>query len=99
MSQAFVCCTHPECLEPAGYKIAAMWSDGRFRELKTYGHACVDHLGNIFQKAHLRCEATPRMPGEVIDEVGLYRFRPGSRDAFLERLWSLEESCRANSGQ
>lgn len=97
MAETIVRCTHPGCSAPAQYKIAAMWSDGRFRELKTYGHSCVDHLGDLFHGAEERWENTTRVTGEMIEEVGIYRFRPGLRDAFLERLWGLEESYRATS--
>jgi len=97
MSNRTICCTYPGCDQAATYKIAAAWSDGRFRELKTYGLACLDHLGEIFHAAEERWEETPKAAGEVIDEVGIYRIRPGLRDAFLERLWGLEESYRATS--
>lgn len=97
MPEPIVHCTCPECDQVATYKIAAAWSDGRFRELKTYGLACADHLGDSFHSAEERWEATPKAAGEVIEEVGIYRFRPGLRDAFLERLWGLEESYRATS--
>jgi hypothetical protein len=42
-------------------------------------------------------DITTRVSGEIIEEVGIYRFKSGLRDAFLERLWGLEESYRATS--
>ena len=36
-------CSEPDCPNPATLKVAAVWSDGRFRELKTYGLACAEH--------------------------------------------------------
>ena len=51
MSTTLVRCSMPDCAEPAAYKIAATWGDGRFTELKTYGHACADHLGTVFRAA------------------------------------------------
>ena len=45
MSSTIVRCNVAGCGEPAAYKIAAPWSDGAFTELKTYGHACSEHLG------------------------------------------------------
>ena len=97
MAETIVRCTHPGCSSTAQYKIAAMWSDGRFRDLKTYGHSGIDHLGDLFHEAEERWENTTRVALEILDEVGIYRFRPGLRDAFLERLWGLEESCHATS--
>ena len=97
MAETIVRCTHPGCSASAQYKIAAMWSDGRFRELKTYGQSCVDHLGDNFHEAEGRWDITTRVSGEIIEEVGIYRFKSGLRDAFLERLWGLEESYRATS--
>jgi hypothetical protein len=44
----------PDCDAAAKYKIAAPWSDGQFKELKTYGHACADHLVPIFRDAEDR---------------------------------------------
>ena len=44
-----VTCSHGSCTEPAAYKIAARWSDGRLAELKTYGFACSEHLGEVFR--------------------------------------------------
>ena len=45
-----VTCSHESCREQAAYKIAARWTDGRLAELKTYGFACSEHLGNIFRE-------------------------------------------------
>ena len=92
MSLTVVRCMHPDCQEKAQYKIAALWSDGRFRELKSYGHACMEHFGELFREADERWIDTPRAPGETIESVGIYRFREGLRDALLERLWRLEET-------
>jgi hypothetical protein len=89
-----VLCSHPRCSEPAGYKIAARWSDGSFAELKTYGFACSDHLGEVFQDAENRRLDYTLCPGEVIEEIAIYRFEPGKRDRQLQRLWGLEENYR-----
>ena len=45
-----VTCSNGTCREPAAYKIAARWSDGRLAELKTYGFACSEHLGEVFRE-------------------------------------------------
>lgn len=87
-------CCAPECQEPAAYKIAAPWSDGRFSELKTYGHACHDHLRAVFQGAEGRRRAYLPSPGETIEQIGIYRYEQGRRDHQLQRLWGLEENYR-----
>jgi len=89
-----VCCNHPDCDEAATYKVAARWSDGRFSELKTYGFACSDHLGMVFQDAEDRRLDYTLCPGEIIEEIAIYRFEPGKRDRHLQRLWGLEENYR-----
>jgi hypothetical protein len=87
-------CTHPYCSDLANYKVAARWSDGRIAELKTYGFACSDHLGEVFQEAENRRVDYTLCPGEVIEEMAIYRFEPGTRDRQLQRLWGLEENYR-----
>jgi hypothetical protein len=87
-------CTHPYCSDLATYKVAARWSDGRFAELKTYGFACSDHLGEVFQEAENRRLDYTLCPGEVTEEMAIYRFEPGKRDRQLKRLWDLEVNYR-----
>lgn len=93
----YIACSHKGCMEKATYKVAASWSDGRFRELKSYGLACQDHVGDMFREAVVKCKDTVRAPGEVIEPVGIYKFREGLRDTLLERLWGLEETYREKS--
>ncbi len=95
MPTTVVSCSYPHCDEPACYKIAAPWSDGSFSELKTYGHACTDHLGPVFREAEDRREAYEPTPGEVVEEIGIYRYEQGRRDRQLQRLWGLEENYRS----
>jgi hypothetical protein len=87
-------CSHPGCQELAQYKIAAPWSDGAFSELKTYGHSCSDHLGDVFRQAEDRREAYKPGPGESVEEIGIYLYEQGKRDRKLQRLWGLEENYR-----
>jgi hypothetical protein len=94
MPVTIVCCSLPGCDEPATYKIAAPWSDGSFTELKTYGHACSDHLGMVFRESEERREAYHPSPGETVEEIGIYRYEQGKRDRQLQRLWGLEENYR-----
>lgn len=95
MSKTSVPCSHPDCGQPAAYKVAARWSDGRFTELKTYGFSCPDHIGDIFRDSERRWSKSRPPAGETVEEVGLYRFDGDRRDKELQRLWGLEENYRA----
>jgi hypothetical protein len=95
MSKTIVECSAAGCGHPAAYKIAAAWSDGTFSELKTYGHACPAHLGEVFRAAEARRASYRPAEGESIDELGIYKFEPGKRDRQLQRLWGLEENYRS----
>jgi hypothetical protein len=95
MPETLVRCGHPDCREPATYKIAAPWSDGSFSELKTYGHACADHLGPVFRQAEERRRAYRPSLGETVEDIGIYRYEQGKRDRQLQRLWGLEENYRS----
>jgi hypothetical protein len=88
-------CSHPDCREPAAYKIAARWSDGRLAELKTYGFACSEHIGAVFRDSEERRREYRPSPGETIEELAIYRYEAGKRDRFLQRLWGLEENYRS----
>ncbi len=94
MPRTVVGCALPECKEPAAYKIAAPWSDGSFSELKTFGHACADHLGCVFRDSETRRQEYSPSSGETIEEIGIYRYEQGRRDRQLQRLWGLEENYR-----
>lgn len=96
MTRTIVGCSLPGCGEPASYKIAAPWSDGSFSELKPYGHACADHLGEVFRGAEQRRQEYRPTPGETIEEIGIYRYEQGRRDRQLQRLWGLEENYRTS---
>jgi hypothetical protein len=95
MSKIMVHCSAPECRASAAYKIAARWSDGRVAELKTYGFACLDHVGAVFRDSEARWREYSAGPGESIEEIAIYRFEPGKRDRSLQRLWGLEENYRS----
>ncbi len=94
MSRQAVQCSCGGCSEPASYKIAARWSDGRFAELKTYGFACSDHLGPVFHLAEQRQHDYRPAPNEVVEELAIYRYETGKRDRQLQRLWGLEDNYR-----
>jgi hypothetical protein len=95
MSKNVVRCCHAECREPAAYKIAARWSDGRSAELKTYGFACSEHVGAVFRDSEQRRREYTPSPGESIEEIAIYRYDPAKRDRLLQRLWGLEENYRS----
>ena len=95
MNATVVRCNVPGCGQPASYKIAAPWSDEAFTELKTYGHACSDHLGGVFRDSEQRREAYAPLPSETVEEIGIYRYEQGKRDRQLQRLWGLEENYRS----
>ncbi|QEH33627.1 hypothetical protein OJF2_21310 [Aquisphaera giovannonii] len=90
-----VTCSHPYCSDAAAYKVASRWSDGTFSELKTFGFACPDHLEDVFREAEERILDYTLCPGEVIEEIAIYRFESGKRDRQLQRLWGLEENYRS----
>lgn len=94
MPKTFVGCSVAECDEPAQYKIAAPWSDGSFNELKTFGHACADHLGEVFRDAQDRQQDYIPSPAETVEEIGIYKYEQDRRDRQLQRLWGLEENYR-----
>ena len=94
LNRHHVQCTFEGCDAAASYKIAARWSDGRFAELKSYGFACSDHLGPVFQLAEARQHEHKRAPNEVVEELAIYRFEAGKRDRQLQRLWGLEDNYR-----
>jgi hypothetical protein len=95
MPEHAVPCSHPGCREPAAYKVAAPWSDRRFSELKTYGHACADHLGPVFRAAEERRARYQPAPGELVGEIYIYRYERGLLDRQLQRLPELEEKHRS----
>jgi hypothetical protein len=87
-------CFEAGCEEPATYKIAAPWSDGRFSELKTYGFACADHLKDVLRSAEARWLSYEPVRGEVVQEIGIYRYEPGKGDRQLRRDKDVEENIR-----
>jgi hypothetical protein len=95
MASKSVHCSVADCGETAVYKIAAPWSDGVFTELKTFGFACADHLGNVFRGAENRRKHYTAHSGESVGDIGIYKFEPGKRDKHLQRLSGLEENYRS----
>jgi hypothetical protein len=90
--ETVVRCSEPDCDEPAKYKIAAPWSDGRFWELKTYGFACADHLRDVLRSAEMRWLEYEPVRGEAVHEIGVYRYETGKSDRQLERDQDIEQT-------
>jgi hypothetical protein len=86
-------CYH--CNRPAAYKIAALWSDGITRELKTYGLTCENCLAALFGQSLKRQAACRRAPGETLEKPGIYELTRGCRDRELTRRTELEERLTA----
>lgn len=84
-------CYRPRCGQPARYKIAARWSDGVTRELKTYALSCDGCVAEQFRQA-LAKQATCRLTaGESLDQPGIFALARGRRDHELVRRADLEE--------
>jgi hypothetical protein len=78
------------CPAPAAFKIAAEWSDGQTRELKTYALACTACLTASFAIAKAKQAQCRLLPGETLTTPHVYAMRRGSRDLQLERRTELE---------
>ncbi len=79
-------CSVPGCTHPAIFKVAAVWSDGTSRELKTYGMACEAHRDEVLSEARERSVGLHLAEGEAVEPVGVYQLLPGFRDAELTRV-------------
>jgi hypothetical protein len=86
-----VLCFRPGCGRPAAFKIAAQWSDGLTRELKTYGLACADCLPDLYRESCRKQAACRLAPGEVLEAPGIFVMERGRRDLQLDRRRDLEE--------
>jgi hypothetical protein len=79
-------CSAQGCGQPAVYKVAAPWSNGTQRELKTYGLACEAHRQDLLARGKTSRKGLTLAQGENIGEVGVYQLIAGKRDAELPRL-------------
>ena len=84
-------CYTPGCEDLAVYKIAACWSDGVTKELKTYALACPVCLAESFRRVRLKQAACRLAPGETLEEPGIYELVHGCRDQKLVRREDLEQ--------
>jgi hypothetical protein len=83
-------CSTKDCKQLAQYKIAATWSDGVARELKTYGLCCAECLPVAFRQSRERYAACRLSPGETLEAPGIFLLQRGHRDRGLQRLTELE---------
>ena len=77
-----VTCT--ACGGPAGFKVAARWSDGVTAELKTYALSCPTCLSVQLAKARVRWAACRRAEGETLDLPAVYELGTLARRTDLE---------------
>ncbi len=72
------------CGRPAGYKVAARWSDGTTAELKTYALACRPCLPVLLATARVRWADCRRADGETLDLPAVYELGGQVRRVDLE---------------
>lgn len=92
-----VLCYTSGCGLPAAFKIAARWSDGTTRELKTYSLACPECVPVLYASAAERRRSCRLAPGEILDGPEVYELRHGVRDRELSRRTDLE-TCPKDPG-
>jgi hypothetical protein len=90
-----VMCSCPDCGQPAGYKIAARWSDGVTEELKTYFLCCGMCLADKYQGSRRKQAACRLAAGETLEPPGIYELERGQRDHQLVRRVDLEQRLSA----
>jgi hypothetical protein len=79
-------CSHPDCGQPAAFKVGAVWSDGTSRELKNYGLACEAHRQSQLQRARTNRDGLKVADGETVGPVALFVLEPGRRDTELTQV-------------
>jgi hypothetical protein len=72
------------CGRPAGFKVAARWSDGQTSELKTYALGCLECLPVLLARARVRWANCRRADGETIDLPAAFDLATRQRRADLE---------------
>jgi hypothetical protein len=90
-----ISCYKPGCPNLARYKIAAAWSDGITRELKTYALCCADCLAELYLHSCRKQAACRLAAGETLQRPGIYEMVRGMRDQQLVRLPDLEKRLQA----
>jgi hypothetical protein len=88
-------CYTAGCGQLAVCKIAACWSDGITRELKTYALTCPACLAASFRRSRAKQAACRLAPGETLEAPGIYELARGRRDPQLPRRHDLEQQLLA----
>jgi hypothetical protein len=65
-------CSSPGCPEAPRYKIAAPWSHGPLRELKSYGLACELHRVALLARAEEHRQALAVRDDELVGPVEVF---------------------------
>ena len=78
------------CASPAEYKVAAEWSDGQTRELKTYALSCARCLAANFAKAKVKQAQCRLLHGETLAVPGIYALGKRTAERQLVRMAELE---------
>jgi hypothetical protein len=86
-----VICYAKGCPREAVFKIAARWSDGVTRELKTYFLACADCLPELYQTARIKKPQCRLAQGEMLGDPEVFEMTRGRRDRDLVRRPDLEK--------
>ena len=86
-----VLCYAKGCPHEAQYKIAARWSDGVTRELKTYFLACAECLPELYRTARVKKAACRLAAGETLGDPVVFELRRGARDRELVHRPELEK--------
>lgn len=79
-------CYGVDCTYEAIYKIAAHWSDGQIRELKTYSLACDRCRDALFEQAQIKKNACRLTDGETLSDPVVFPLVRGRRDLELKPL-------------
>ena len=69
MATTVVTCSIPDCEQPATSKVAAPWSYGSFRELKTFGYSCPIHTEAVLDHAERRPKPRQLDEGETLGKI------------------------------
>ncbi|HVK19418.1 MAG TPA: hypothetical protein VM533_20960 [Fimbriiglobus sp.] len=85
-----VLCYSLGCGRPANFKIAARWSDGVTRELKTYYLACPECLAELLAEARRKQPLCRLVAGETLEPPAVYELSRGARDQGLVRRQDME---------
>ena len=91
-------CYGPGCDKLAEFKVAARWSDGITRELKTYSLCCAEHAGELWRLACERRARCRTAPGEELGEPEVFEWSRELRDSELAQRPELQQAGVARNG-